>query len=90
MLGWLVFGIDLALGILVVECIALICLNLLTGKGPPLVAVLAMTMAGLTLILALRVLVGEGPLWLVALLLGLGGIAHLFDLAMRFRVQRSS
>lgn len=85
MAGWLIWGIDLALVILVVECVWLLLVNRRRGNTAGPFAFLPMALAGFALILALRVALVDGPLWLVALLLMMGGIAHLFDLKSRIR-----
>jgi hypothetical protein len=85
MAGWLIWGIDLALVILVAECAALAFLIHRRGRNERVSAFLAMAMAGFALILALRVALVDGPLWLVAILLMLGGIAHLIDLKSRIQ-----
>jgi hypothetical protein len=81
--GWLRFGVDLALVILVIEALALICHRFLTGRGLPVLTILLVSAAGLTLILALRLALNDGPAWAMAMLLMLGGLAHAVDLARR-------
>ena len=88
--GWLRFGVDLALVILVIEALVLICHRHLTGRGLPVATILLVSAAGLTLILALRLALDEGPAWAMAGLLMLGGLAHAVDLARRMaRTDRS-
>jgi hypothetical protein len=72
----------LAIGVLGLEAIILAAL----ARGRVALAPLAANLlSGLFLILALRMaLVGHGP-GAVALFLALGGIAHLVDVALRFR-----
>jgi hypothetical protein len=81
--GWLRFGVDLALVILVIEALALICHRILTGRGLPVVTILLVSAAGLTLILALRLALNDGPAWAMAALLMFGGLAHAVDLTRR-------
>lgn len=85
MAGWLLWGLDLALAILVLEGVVLARRNRRTGRGPSIRAVMAMTLAGFALILAIRIAVAEGPAWLVGLFVALGGLAHLVDVMERLR-----
>jgi hypothetical protein len=85
MANMLIWGIDLALVILVAECAGLAFLIHRRGRNGRISAFLAMAIAGFALILALRVALVDGPLWLVAMLLMLGGIAHLVDLKSRIQ-----
>jgi chromate transport protein ChrA len=77
--------IDLILGLVLIEAIALTLLYRLTGKGVAIRDWVGLLLAGVFLLLALRVaLTDAGWIW-IGLWLGLAFIAHLADLAMRWR-----
>jgi hypothetical protein len=77
--------VDLILLLMVVEAAVLGLHNRLTGRGLPVRQVITVLLAGGFLMLALRAsLTGASWSW-VALFLGLGLVAHLADLAGRWR-----
>jgi hypothetical protein len=77
--------VDFALLVLVVESIAVILIHRRTGQGPDAPRVLSNAAAGGTLMLALRAaLVGQGWLWITLWLL-CALVAHVTDLALRWR-----
>lgn len=76
---------DIILALIIVECVVLLLVRAKLGRGPSPAAIIANLAAGAMLMLALRsVLVAaqwnETALWLLAALL-----AHLTDLALRWR-----
>jgi hypothetical protein len=78
--------IDLILALVLVEAGALTLLYRLTGKGVPPRELAGLLLAGGFLLLAVRAaLVGASWIW-IGLWLFLALIAHLADLAMRWRV----
>ncbi|RKT43408.1 hypothetical protein [Thiocapsa rosea] len=77
--------IDLILGLVVVEAIALTLFNRLTGKGVAPRDLVGLLLAGAFLLVAVRfALTGAEWIW-IGLWLGLALIAHLADLALRWR-----
>ena len=77
--------IDLILLLMVVEAAVLALHNRRTGRGLPVRQVVTVLLAGGFLMLALRAAL-TGAAWSsVALFLGLGLLAHLADLAGRWR-----
>lgn len=78
-------AVDLILGLLVLETLALGLYRRRTGRGPRLTDVAPFIAAGACLLLALRsALVGAPWVWIAAAL-ALSGVAHALDLARRFR-----
>jgi hypothetical protein len=77
--------IDLILGLMVLEGIALAVYHRRTGRGPAPVAVLANLLAGAALLLALRAALAGADWPSVALWLGAALLAHLADLGRRWR-----
>jgi len=78
--------IDLILILVAAECLLLWLYRRLTGRGPGLRAMLPTILAGLGLILALRAtLTGERDwIWIAAPLFA-ALLAHLWDIALRWR-----
>lgn len=77
--------IDLILGLVVVEAIALTVFHRLTGKGVAPRDLVGLLLAGAFLLVAVRfALTGAEWVW-IGLWLGLALIAHLADLALRWR-----
>lgn len=78
-------AIDAILVLVLVEGVGLVVFNRVTGRGPPARKVPAMLAAGFFLMLAVRLaLAGSGEAWLAACLLA-ALVAHLLDLAGRWR-----
>jgi hypothetical protein len=77
--------IDLILGLVLVEAIALTVLYRLTGKGVAPRDLVGLLLAGACLLIAVRLaLTGAEWVW-IGLWLALALIAHLADLALRWR-----
>lgn len=77
--------IDLILGLVLVEALALVLLHHLTGKGVAPRELIGLLLAGGFLLVALRAaLVGAAWYW-IGLWLTLALLAHLADLALRWR-----
>lgn len=77
--------IDLILGLVLVEAIALTLLHRLTGKGVAPRDLVGLLLAGAFLLVALRAaLTGAGWVW-IGLWLALALMAHFADLALRWR-----
>ncbi|MEN0073943.1 MAG: hypothetical protein AAGC69_06150 [Paracraurococcus sp.] len=77
--------VDLALGLMLIEAVALLALRRSRGGGLAPAALLTFLLAGAGLLLALRAaLVGAAWEW-IALPLILALLAHLADLALRWR-----
>lgn len=77
--------IDLILALVVVEVVALAWVRRRTGRGPEPLGLLATAAAGGCLLLALRAALADAdPIWIAAALAG-AGLAHLADLARRWR-----
>ncbi len=80
-------AVDLILGLLLVEVLALIAYRRVTGRGVPLADVATTALSGACLLLALRAaLVGWSPAWIVLCLAG-ALVAHLADLRRRLRAE---
>lgn len=78
-------AVDLILGLIALEAVALWLYRRATGRGPRLGEVAPFLIAGAGLLLALRAaLVGAPWVW-IAGALALSGVAHAVDLARRFR-----
>jgi hypothetical protein len=77
--------IDLILGLVLIEAIALTLLYRLTGKGVAIRDWVGLLLAGVFLLLALRAALTDAEWIWIGLWLGLAFIAHLADLAMRWR-----
>ncbi len=78
-------AVDLIVALMVLEAIGLAAYRAWTGRGPPIDQLLPTLLAGMCLFLALRaVLAGLAWPW-VAVCLGAALIAHLADLAQRWR-----
>ncbi len=76
---------DLILACLVLEALALLAWRRWRGTGPSVPDILALLLPGAFLVLALRVALTGGPWPLILLALSAALIAHLADLARRFR-----
>jgi hypothetical protein len=76
---------DLILACLVLEAIALLAWRRWRGTGPTIADILALLLPGAFLVLALRVALTGGPWPLIPLALSAALVAHLADLARRFR-----
>jgi len=78
--------IDLIILLVVAECIAIWLYRRLTGRGPELRLLLPTILAGFGLILALRAALGQERDWIwIAAPLAVALVAHLWDLALRWR-----
>jgi hypothetical protein len=77
--------IDLILGLVLVEAITLTILHRLTGKGIAPRDLLGLLLAGAFLLVALRAALSGAEWFWIGLWLGFALIAHLADLAMRWR-----
>lgn len=77
--------IDLILAMVVAEAIALALWRRRTGRGPELAPLLPLLASGFLLLLAVRAALVRAPWPLVALPLGAALVAHLLDLALRWR-----
>lgn len=76
---------DLVLVVLLLEAVLLWAWHRRTGRGLAPRAILALTLPGVALVLALRLaLTGAWWGW-IGLVLGLAFLAHMFDLAQRWR-----
>lgn len=78
--------IDLILGLVVVEALALYALRRLTGRGPALADLLPNLAAGACLLLAVRAALLDLPWIWVAAALAAGLLAHLLDLSRRWNL----
>jgi hypothetical protein len=76
---------DLVLIVLAVEVVALLLWRRATGRGPSARAVLSLALPGAALVLALRVALTGGWWGWIGLWLGVALVAHLWDLAGRWR-----
>lgn len=77
--------VDVILALVVVEVAALVWFRRRTGRGPEPLGLLATAAAGGCLLLALRAALADAdPIWIAAALAG-AGLAHLADLARRWR-----
>ncbi|MCU0790156.1 MAG: hypothetical protein MUE79_03745 [Nitratireductor sp.] len=83
--GWI---IDIILGLMALEAVALIALRRSLGRGPSPLEILASLAAGLCLLIALRTALTGGPWQLIAAALAASLVVHLTD--MRLRWSRSS
>ncbi len=78
--------IDLIIVLVAVECLALWLYRRMTGQGPQLRALFPTILAGLGLMLALRsALIGAQHWAWIAAPLVVALLAHLWDLALRWR-----
>ena len=80
-----VHAVDLVIGLVVLEAVAIGVHERLTGRGVALRDMLATLVAGLFLLLALRAALGGEDWTLVALPLAAAGVAHAVDLVRRWR-----
>lgn len=91
MTGWLagLFAsgriIDIILGLMLLETVVLMGIYMATGRGVAPRALLPFMAAGVCLMLALKVTLTDGSWHAVAGLLSLAFIAHLADIALRWR-----
>ncbi len=87
MSGWLAAGgwIDLVLALIVVEAAALMFARARAVVGPPASGLLANLAAGGCLLLAARLANGGAPAASVGTVLAAAFVAHLYDLALRWR-----
>lgn len=76
---------DLILLCLVLEAVALLAWRRIRGTGPSIADIMALLLPGAFLVLALRVALTGGPWPLIPLALSAALVAHLADLARRFR-----
>lgn len=76
---------DLILLCLVLEAVALLAWRRMRGTGPSIADIMALLLPGAFLVLALRVALTGGPWPLIPLALSAALVAHLADLARRFR-----
>jgi hypothetical protein len=79
--GWI---IDIILGLMAIEAVALIALRRLLGRGPSRLEILVSLAAGLCLLIALRVALTGGPWQLIAVALAASLVVHLTDLRLRW------
>jgi hypothetical protein len=79
--GWI---IDIILGLMVLEAIALIALRRALGRGPSSLEILVSLAAGLCLLVALRVALIDGPWPIIAVALVASLVVHLTDLRLRW------
>ena len=79
--------VDLAIGITVLETVALLSYHRWTGRGISPQRLLPTIGAGLFLMLALRFATGPSSDGVMAAFLGCAGIAHALDVSMRWRRQ---
>lgn len=77
--------VDLILLLVAAECVALWLYRRLTGRGPGLRALLPTILAGVGLMLALRAALAGDDWTRIAAPLALALLAHLWDLALRWR-----
>lgn len=77
--------VDLILALMVVEAVALGLLWARTARGVPPIALIVNLGAGALLLLALRAALTHAGTATMASFLGLALVAHLVDLAMRWR-----
>ncbi|UHD18157.1 hypothetical protein [Thiocapsa bogorovii] len=77
--------IDLILGLVLVEAIALGVLHRLTGKGVAPRDLVGLLLAGAFLLVAVRLALTGAEWFWIGLSLGLALVAHLADLALRWR-----
>ncbi len=91
MIDWVVSGIEtgilprLIAGLVVVEAVFLVWLWRARGLGIAPRAVLGNLVSGACLMLAVGAALADAPWWDVAILLVMSLIAHLADLALRWR-----
>lgn len=81
--------IDVILCLVLVEAIALTVIHRLTGRGVAARELIGLLLAGGFLLLALRAALTDSAWLWVALWLTLALVAHIADLAMRWRSQAS-
>lgn len=77
--------VDLALGLTVIECLALLWLHRRELVSMPMSAIAGQLLAGVMLLLALRCALVDADYRWTLLFLSLSLPAHLFDLRMRAR-----
>lgn len=81
--------VDLILGLMVLEALALAWFYGRTGSGIPPRRLLPNLLAGAGLLLALRAALTEQPVTIVAAWLLIGLVGHLADLALRWERSRA-
>lgn len=77
--------IDIIILLVIIETAALFALHRFTGRGPRPQALLPTLASGLLLMIALRAAIADLHWELIALPLSLALVAHLLDLAQRWR-----
>lgn len=78
--------VDFILVVMLLECIVLAIYRKRTGRGVAFVDMVAMLLAGAFLLLALRAALTGAPWSLIAAWLLAALVAHLVDLARRWRI----
>ena len=87
---WVAWIVDAVLVVAVLEAVALVASNVVTGRGLAWRDLVANLGAGLFLMVGIRVAIADAPWpWLVLCLSG-AGVAHGLDLWRRVRRPRSS
>ncbi len=79
--GWIV---DIILGLMALEAVALIALRRMLGHGPSPLEIIVSLAAGLCLLIALRAALTGGPWPIIAAALAASLVAHLTDLRLRW------
>lgn len=79
--GWI---IDIILGVMALEAVALIALRRTTARGPSPLEIIVSLAAGVCLLIALRTALTGGPWQWIAAALAASLVAHLSDLCLRW------
>jgi hypothetical protein len=79
-------AIDLVLGVLAAETLALLLYRRTRRRGPPYAGIVANALAGGCLLLAVRAALVGLPVTMIGLWLAAALVAHLADLRSRWRV----
>lgn len=80
--------IDAILALVLMEAIGVVGYRVLTGAGPAPIAFLCNLAAGASLLLALRAALSGATALAIAFCLALGLVAHLADLALRWKADQ--
>jgi hypothetical protein len=81
--------IDAIVGLVALEAACLVAARTVLGRGPSRLTSIANCAAGGSLLLAVRAAIGEAPFPVIALCLFASLVAHVADLASRWRDPRS-
>jgi hypothetical protein len=81
----MIWMVDAILLLVVVEAVALTIYQRITGSGVPVALLLTNLAAGFFLLVGIRVALSHPNGWLLAPVLLAAGLAHIADLALRWR-----